>query len=292
MVSTELLLLGEFRARDAAGQPIVVAARKNRALLALLALTPSGSMARERIAGLLWSDRGAVQALSSLRQGLVALRKDFASIGSPFLSADNERVSLDTARVETDVVAFRELAASDDVVAVRRAAALYRGELLADTYIRDRAFEEWVGPERRRLADIASHALEKLCALEQGRGADRGGPGVSSHSIRFREASRRRLMQVFAEAGERSLALRQYEICREALRGRLGVAPDEETEALRRDLLQNSDAQERTRDAAGAERLATPLETVPILDDRPHNLAVLPFQVLSGNADSKALPTD
>ena len=283
MVSIELLLLGEFRARDAAGQPIVVAARKNRALLALLALTPSGSMARERIAGLLWSDRGAVQALSSLRQGLVALRKDFASIGSPFLSADNERVSLDTARVETDVVAFRELAASDDVVAVRRAAALYRGELLADTYIRDRAFEEWVGPERRRLADIASHALEKLCALERG--------GARIEAARrlvaldpLREASHRRLMQVFAEAGERSLALRQYEICREALRGQLGVAPDEETEALRRDLLQNSDAQERTRDGAGAERLATPLETVPILDDRPH-LAVLPFQVLSGNAE-------
>ena len=97
MALFELQLLGEFRARDAAGRPVIVAARKNRALLALLALTPSGSMARERIVGLLWSDRGAVQAQSSLRQALVALRKDLASIGSPLLSADNDRVSLDAA---------------------------------------------------------------------------------------------------------------------------------------------------------------------------------------------------
>ncbi len=283
MALFELQLLGEFRARDAAGRPVMVAARKNRALLALLALTPSGSMARERIVGLLWSDRGAVQAQSSLRQALVALRKDLASIGSPLFSADNDRVSLDAAGIEIDVVAFRRLAASDDVEALRRAAALYGGEFLADTHIRDRAFEEWVRPERQTLADIASRALEKLCALE------RGGPRIDAARRLvaldpLREASHRRLMQVYAEAGERSLALRQYEMCREALRSQLGVAPDEETEALRRDLLQNSAAQERTTDGAGAERLATPLETVPIPDDRPL-LAVLPFQVLGGNAE-------
>ena len=163
------VVAGRIPGARAAGQPIVVAARKNRALLALLALTPSGSMARERIAGLLWSDRGAVQALSSLRQGLVALRKDFASIGSPFLSADNERVSLDTARVETDVVAFRELAASDDVVAVRRAAALYRGELLADTYIRDRALRSgWVRSEGG--SPISRATRWRNCARSSGAG--------------------------------------------------------------------------------------------------------------------------
>ena len=118
MTPFELRLLGEFRARDAAGQPVVVAARKNRALLALLALlalAPSGSMARERLAGLLWGGRGTVQAQSSLRQALVALRKELAPIGPSLISADNERVSLDAARVEIDAITFRRLAASDDV---------------------------------------------------------------------------------------------------------------------------------------------------------------------------------
>jgi TolB-like protein/two-component SAPR family response regulator/Flp pilus assembly protein TadD len=283
MTPFELRLLGEFRARNAAGQAVVVAARKNRALLALLALAPSGSMARERLAGLLWGGRGTVQAQSSLRQALVALRKDLAPIGSPLLSADNERVSLDTARVEIDAVTFQRLAASDEVEALRRAAALYGGEFLADTYISDRGFEEWVGLERRRLADIASRVLEKLCALE--RGAAR--VDVARRLLALdplREASHRQLMQLYAEAGERSIALRQYEICRETLGSQLGVAPDEETEALRRQLLQNSTAQERTTARGGPEHLAMQLETAPIPDHKPV-LAVLPFQVFGGDAE-------
>ncbi len=283
MAPFELRLLGEFRARDAAGRPVVVAARKNRALLAILALAPSGSMARERVVGLLWSDRGTVQAQNSLRQALVALRKELAPIGSPLLSADNDRVSLDASRVEIDAVTFPRLAASDDVEALRRAAALYGGEFLADTYISDRAFEEWVGLERRRLADIASRVLEKLCALERGPArVDAAKRLVALDPLR--EASHRQLMQLYAAAGERSLALRQYEICREALGSQLGVAPDEGTAALHRDLLRNSVAPERTTVRGGSAHLAMPLEAAPNPDDKPV-LAVLPFQVFGGNGE-------
>ena len=283
MVSLELQFLGEFSARDAAGQPVAVAARKNRALLALLALSPSGAMARERVAGLLWSDRGAVQALSSLRQALVALRKDLASIGPPLVSADNERVSLDAARVEIDVVAFRRLAAYDDIDALRRAASLYRGAFLDDTYIRDRAFEEWAESERGKLAEIAGHVLEKLCGLEQGEArVDAARRLVSLDPLD--EASHRRLMRIYAEAGERSLALRQYEICREALRGQLSVAPDEETESLRRELSQNPVAPVSSTAGGGAGPSAKPPATAAILDERPL-LAVLPFAVFGGAAE-------
>ena len=283
MTPFELRLLGEFRARDAAGQPVVVAARKNRGLLALLALAPSGSMARERLVGLLWSDRGTVQAQSSLRQALVALRKDLAPMGSPLLSANNERVSLDTTRVEIDAVTFQRLAASDDVEPLRRAAALYGGEFLADTYVSDRAFEEWVGLERRRLAEIASRVLEKLSALERGAARlDAARRLVALDPLR--EASHRQLMQLYAETGERSLALRQYEVCREALGSQIGVAPEEETEALRRQLLQNSGAQERTTARGGSEHSAMQLEAAPMPDDKPV-VAVLPFQVFGGNAE-------
>ena len=281
MASLELQLFGEFRARDSAGQPVVIAARKNRAMLALLALTPSGSMTRDRIAGMLWSDRGTAQALSSLRQALVALRKDLESIGPPLLSADNERVSLDAARVQVDVISFRRLAAADDLEAARRAAALYRGDFLTDTYVRDRAFEDWAELERQKLSDIAGQALERLCALE------RGGERVEAAKRLvaldpLREASHRRLMQAYAAAGERSLALRQYEICRETLGGQLRIAPDEETEALRRDLMQSAFAQEKPAARVVPDPLAAQPETAANADDRPL-LAVLPFQVFSGD---------
>ena len=51
---------------------------------------------------------------------------------------------------------------------MRQAAALYRGDFLADTYIRDPAFEEWLARERQRLADLAIKMLEKLSAHETG----------------------------------------------------------------------------------------------------------------------------
>ena len=78
MAALELKLLDEFAVRNGAGRPIDIAARKNCALLAALALSPSGSMPREVLAGLLWSDRGEAQARSSLRQALKGLRKDLA----------------------------------------------------------------------------------------------------------------------------------------------------------------------------------------------------------------------
>lgn len=67
MTVLEIKLLGEFEVRDSLGHSVTVAARKNRAMLALLALAPSGGLSRDRIAGLLWSDRDDSQAGSSLR---------------------------------------------------------------------------------------------------------------------------------------------------------------------------------------------------------------------------------
>jgi DNA-binding SARP family transcriptional activator len=47
-----------------------------------------------------------------------------------------------------------------------------------------------------------------------------------------REAWHRALMQTYADAGERALALRQYHACRRLFRERLGVEPSEDTRAL------------------------------------------------------------
>ena len=60
--------------------------RKNQALLGALALAPSCSMMRGRIANLLWSDSGDDQARTSLRQALAALRKELGDVGTTLLS--------------------------------------------------------------------------------------------------------------------------------------------------------------------------------------------------------------
>src|SRR5262245_53841202 len=108
MTSLELDLLGGFQAR-AAGQVIDVPGRKERALLALLALAPGEGRSRDRLAGLLWGDRGDKQAGDSLRQAILRLRKAFDPVQSLPLLTDRGSVCLDQAAVAVDVQKFEAL---------------------------------------------------------------------------------------------------------------------------------------------------------------------------------------
>jgi adenylate cyclase len=284
MATLELKLLGEFEARDGIGLPLVVSAKKNRALLAALALAPACSMPRTRIANLLWSDHGEAQAHSSLRQALVALRNDLAAIDPFPLSADRDRLTLDAKRVEVDAILFDRLATSEDVAALRRAASLYRGPLLSDTYVAEPAFDEWLTLERSRLSGCARNVLEKLCARETG--ADR---------IRFaerlialdplREASQRILMQVHFEAGDKALALRHYEICRATLQDELRVTPDAQTEALYQRILHGRPPGESKPVVPGISTLTSDASSAaPAVDNKP-SVAVLPLLAISGDPE-------
>jgi DNA-binding SARP family transcriptional activator len=98
-ISLRLALLGEFAATDGAGKEIAISAKKSRALLAILALSSSGSATRDRLAGILWGDRADEQARSSLRQALAVLRKELGNISPLPLSVDSERVAVDRALV-------------------------------------------------------------------------------------------------------------------------------------------------------------------------------------------------
>lgn len=53
-----LNLLGAFTLRNAADQELMISSRKNRALLAVLALSPKLTCTRERLSTLLWGDHG------------------------------------------------------------------------------------------------------------------------------------------------------------------------------------------------------------------------------------------
>ena len=282
MAALELKLLDEFAVRDGAGRPIDIAARKNRALLAALALSPSGSMPREVLAGLLWSDRGEAQARSSLRQALKGLRKDLAEADESLLSVTHARIGLDLDRVDVDAVAFQRHAASSEVGALRQAAALYRGDFLADTYIRDPAFEEWLARQRQRLADLAIKVLEKLSAHETGSARiDIGKRLIVLDPLR--ESSQRLLMQAYWEVGEVALALRQYQLCQELLGNELEVAPGEETEALRQLILSREPVH------AGPPQTRIYGQQGHIgdagLDPEIPSIAVLPFDSLGGNPE-------
>src|SRR5262249_53878475 len=142
MKSLELVLLGGFQAR-AAGQVVDVLGRKERALLAVLAMPPGEPRSREKLAGLLWSDRSDKQARDSLKQALLRLRKSFGSLYPLPMVTDRASVTLD-AEITVDVQEFEQLVAGGTLAGLARATELYRGDLLEGLDVRDPAFEEWL----------------------------------------------------------------------------------------------------------------------------------------------------
>jgi TolB-like protein/DNA-binding SARP family transcriptional activator len=232
MTAFKLQLLGGFKVQNEAGLEIVIPARKGRALLAILAVAPTGTVSREKLAALLWSDRGEDQARSSLRQTLTVLRKELGVTGANLLVADDQRVELARDTMEIDAVSIVSLSKSNDVLALRRAAILYQGEFLADGAVSDPMFEEWLAGERSRYRDLMISIFDRLLAIE---------PAVERVALAkrllaldpLREASHLFLMKAYADRGERSMALQHYSVCRDLLKSELNVQPGNDIEQLR-----------------------------------------------------------
>src|SRR5262250_3296909 len=108
MKSLELILFGGFQAR-AAGQVIDVPGRKERALLAFLAMPPGEVRSRDKLCGLLWGDRGDKQAHDSLKQAVHRLRSSFNSVLPLPVVADRGSLFLDRAAVAVDAQQFEQL---------------------------------------------------------------------------------------------------------------------------------------------------------------------------------------
>src|SRR5215831_18036432 len=161
MASLQLVLLGGFQAFSA-GREIDVPGRKERALLALLAIPAGEPRSRDKLAGLLWSDRGDSQARDSLKQAVFKLRKSLDGVQPSPLLADREFVSLERAAATVDVAEFEQLIGEGTIESLVRATALYRGDLLDGLDLRDAAFDEWLLMERQRLRDLARETLAKV----------------------------------------------------------------------------------------------------------------------------------
>lgn len=278
-------LLGGFSARDGSDREIPLRSRKAQALLAVLALAPGRSQAREKLTGLLWSDRGETQARSSLRQALAELRKRLPDRDPPLLRADRESVGVDSDTVEVDVLTFESLLEEGTPAALAAAAALYRGDFLEGIGVHDPAFEDWLGDRRRRLRERACEALSKLLDHQA---ADDGERAIATARRLvaldpLREASHRALMKLHADRGERTQALKQYQLCRDVLQADLGVSPEPETERLADEIRAGATDTKGAGDPAPDRRTSGP-EASPPPPDKP-SIAVLPFSNLSGDAE-------
>lgn len=225
-------------------QPLPIPRRQVRALLSYLAvhLNP---VPREQLCFLFWPDTPESAARRKLSRLLTHLRLALPDPDVVLTSGD--QVALDHRRTWSDTAAFEHF--QHDVPTTRRnieglqqAVDLYRGSFLAGFSLPDNPeFEVWVTQERHAWE---RRYLEALVTLIE----DRRAQGAYSDAIAFAqrylatdpvaEEIHRHLIELYAAAGNRNAALRQFESCVEILERELGVDPLPETRAAYQAILQ------------------------------------------------------
>ena len=262
MARLELMLLGGFHARVVPGGAVDLPTRKAQALLAYLAL-PAGSLhPRDKLAGLLWGDMPKAQARGNLRKALFWLRQALADTEA--LTVEGETVGLQAGAVSTDVGEFERRVVLGSATALAESADIYQGDLLAGLALQEPPFEEWLVGERERLRQLSTEALARLLAHQREAGAVDSAIHTALKLLALdpiQEQVHRTLMRLYAQAGRRGAALRQYQACVTVLERELRTQPEDATRALYREILQARGAVASPPvDAAPA---ATPVTTAP-----------------------------
>lgn len=227
-------MLGEFDLTCGGMRVSAVNTPRLQALLAYLILHRRAPQPRRHLAFLFWPDSTEAQSRTNLRHLLHELQHALP---------DAERVlRTDTQTMQwrpdgpcvLDVAEFETAIASGQEADLRRAADLYRGDLLPGCY------DDWITPERERLRRMCAAALERLIALAENR------RDISAAMIYARrllehdpchEPAYRDLMRLYALNGDRAGALHIYHTCVTTLRRELGVPPDAATRALHEQVL-------------------------------------------------------
>lgn len=230
-----LQLLGGWSLRRAASDDTVdVTARKARALVAYIAMQAPMRAGRERLATLLWPDRVDRQARQNLRKCIATLRQDLGPRADELLVIDNGTVGIRDGLV-VDAHELRDCGDAAGMAELEHAAALYRGQFLADLPMEGEEFLDWAAAERAQLDAAAGAILARL-----GDRADQAGDGQKALAAAsrltaidpFREDWQRLSLRLSARHVGRDQALRQAKSFVALLRKELDVAPEAETAAL------------------------------------------------------------
>ncbi len=266
-----VFLLGGFRVEQGGREPPAAAwghRGSARALVKLLALAPGQRLHREQLVDTLWPDADPDSARNSFAKALHAARHALEPTlphrgSSAYLRLTDDMLGLDPHHTWVDVDHFERLTRAalpaGDVAAFEHAIDAYGGELLPE----DR-YAAWAMARRETLAAYYLQALLGLAGLHERRGDDNAALERLRQALQqdpAREETHRALMRLYARGGDCRQALRQYELCRVALREDLAVEPDVATERLHRDILASARAAQAD---ANQERAVEPDAAAPL----------------------------
>jgi DNA-binding SARP family transcriptional activator/Tfp pilus assembly protein PilF len=243
--------------------------RKARALLAYLALNADSAVPRERLCGLLWSERSEEQARASLRQCLHELRP-FAAGPHPLIGIGRVEVTLWSDRAVTDLDEIRALSGVGDASGMADRLAGVAHRLLANLDGLDPAFDEWLQVQRAAIDNqIAAEASACVRANLEDRptAALRLAESLTSRDP-LDEAAARLAMSAAHAAGARGEVQRIWARLEGALQDELGVRPSTESAQTYAALKDAPPPESRVlhRDAGGRSRGRVSIAVLPFAD--------------------------
>jgi TolB-like protein/DNA-binding SARP family transcriptional activator len=251
-----LRLFGGFELVALPGsEKVALPGKRERVLLAYLALSPNGREKRRKLAALLWGDATDETLLDNLRASIWKLRKVLGDTEHRIVASEGEDIVLDASAFEVDALTFVRLAAQSGRLELEAAAKMYSGELLAGLGIDSEEFESWRRATATRYRDQAVEVLDRLMTQLSGGGeAERAiETGVRILQLEpLHEPAVRRLMRLYCESGRRGPAIQLYRTLADALKSELDAQPEAETRVIFAELARG-----------GEERSGAPMAPTP-----------------------------
>ncbi len=258
MGSLRILLFGGVRvSHDRSGVGVQLSKRVQNLLVYLL-LHKRRFHSREELLDALWPDRDEQHARNCLNTTLwrlrLSLEPDGISRGTYLLTSKLGEVGFNWASdyfMDAEVFEeslgrilsrpMNELAESGESATheLEHALELYTADFLPGVYV------DWVLSERERLRSLFIDGLSFLLQNYKDRREYLRGLACGQRILDLdilREEIHREMMRLYVNCGQRTRAVRQYQICRESLQAELGIPPMGETEALYAEILQSTPA--------------------------------------------------
>ena len=208
-----LRLFGEVHLERPDGEVVNLSGRRERVLLAYLAMAPDFKESRRNLIGLLWGDRADSATLDNLRTCLWSLRKALDDQDHHLLLSEREWIRLDSDKLDVDLWRFVQLVKRGDIGDLEQASDICSGELLEGLDLDSEEFAKWIRDERTRSSDLLLDALSRLMRGYEQSGDTEAALAVGQRILRadpFNEVTLRAIMGLYAALGRRNLAIQTY----------------------------------------------------------------------------------
>jgi DNA-binding SARP family transcriptional activator len=236
MVLLSIRLLGDLSAVDYRGNTLSIGNRRTQALVVYLAMKIGNSPSIREIGELLFGDpAAAVQVRELIRDLRFALR----FLPPDILIDDGVTVRLNRQVVDVDVQRFNDLIAAPSLNSIRKAADIYRGDLLARFESGIAGFDAWIAERRLTFRRAATAIFGNLLTALIRAGWWEEATETATRLLALdpsQEVVHRTVIRLQLEQGRADAAMRRYLDCAEVLRREYGREPEPETARLHREI--------------------------------------------------------